>query len=108
MTTLNNEVFLESAQSWSLELLQALPNATDTIRLNHAFKLALSREPAPDEKAQLIGMLGEARVAFELQGAKALEYLGSYRSKAIIPGEQAAWMTVLRLILNLDEFFTRE
>ncbi|MDB4795186.1 PSD1 and planctomycete cytochrome C domain-containing protein [Verrucomicrobia bacterium] len=108
MTTLNNEVFLESAQSWSFELLQTLPNATDTIRLNHAFKLALSREPSPDEKAQLIRMLGDARVAFELHEEQALEYLGSYGSKAIIPGEQAAWMTVLRLILNLDEFFTRE
>ncbi|HBP56804.1 MAG TPA: hypothetical protein DD687_12780, partial [Verrucomicrobiales bacterium] len=108
MTTLNNEVFLESAQSWSFELLQTLPNATDAIRLNHAFKIALSREPSPDEKAQLIGMLGDARVAFELNEEQALEYLGSHGSKEIIPGEQAAWMTVLRLILNLDEFFTRE
>lgn len=108
MTTLNNEVFLESAQSWSLELLQALPNATDTIRLNHAFKLALSREPSPEEKAQLIPMLGDARGVFELHEEQALQYLGTYGSKEITPGEQAAWMSVLRLILNLDEFFTRE
>ena len=64
--------------------------------MNHAFKIALSREPSPDEKAQLIGMLGDARVAFELNEEQALEYLGSHGSKEIIPGEQAAWMTVLR------------
>ena len=108
MTTLNNEVFLEAAQSWSSRLLQTLPDSTDEKRLAYAFQVALSREPSLEEELQLSQILQDARDWFQQHDKKAIEYLGPYSSNAIIPSEQAAWMTVLRLILNLDEFFTRE
>ncbi len=108
MTTLNNEVFLEAAQSWSAKLLQALPDATDDLRMNHTFQSALGREPSAEEKAQLIQMLQEARDWFQGHDKEAVEFLGPYASNEMNPSEQAAWMTLLRLILNLDEFFTRE
>ena len=108
MTTLNNEVFLEAAQSWSAKLLQALPDATDDLRMDHTFQSALGREPSVEEKAQLIQMLQEARDWFQGHDKEAVEFLGPYASNEMNPSEQAAWMTLLRLILNLDEFFTRE
>ena len=108
MTTLNNEVFLEAAQSWSAKLLQALPDATDDLRMDHTFQSALGREPSAEEKAQLIQMLQEARDWFQGHDKEAVEFLGPYASNEMNPSEQAAWMTLLRLILNLDEFFTRE
>ena len=108
MTTLNNEVFLEAAQSWSAKLLQALPDATDDLRMDHTFQSALGREPSAEEKTQSIQMLQEARDWFQGHDKEAVEFLGTYTSNEINPSEQAAWITLLRLILNLDEFFTRE
>jgi hypothetical protein len=108
MTTLNNEVFLEAAQSWSSRLLQALPDTADASRMTHAFQQALSRKPSLEEMRQLNQMLQDARDWFQRHDKEAMEYLGPYASNAMIPSEQAAWMTVLRLLLNLDEFFTRE
>ena len=108
MTMLNNEVFLEAAQSWSAKLLQALPDTTDDLRMDHTFQSALGREPSAEEKAQLIQMLQEARDWFQGHDKEAVEFLGPHASNEMNPSEQAAWMTLLRLILNLDEFFTRE
>ena len=53
-------------------------------------------------------MLQEARDWFQGHDKEAVEFLGPYASNEMNPSEQAAWMTLLRLILNLDEFFTRE
>jgi hypothetical protein len=108
MTTLNNEVFLEAAQSWSAQLLVELPAATDDDRILFAFERALSRELSPDEKVSLLEMLQASRKWFEGHEMEAFEFLGPYVSDSVVPGEQASWMVMLRLILNLDEFLTRE
>jgi hypothetical protein len=97
LTLLNDQAAIEFASALAHRLLDAAP-ASDSERLGLAFRLCLARNPAPREIRTLQALLQQERS--EAAGA------GSSESEA--PVEQAAWTTVARVLLNLDEFITRE
>jgi hypothetical protein len=107
LTLLNDQAFYESAQEMALRVLrEAQPN--DSARVAYAFRLCLGRQPQASEQARL-----ENYLITQLQGFRN----GSEEARLIFqrqlpPGgdmnQCAAWTAVSRVLLNLDEFVTRE
>lgn len=86
LTLLNDEAYFEFAQAFATRLASLA--GRDAERLEQAFLLALCRPPAPSERARLERLLAAQREAGR--------------------DERAAWTAVARVLLNLDEFMTRE
>ena len=102
LTTLNALTFAEASQALAKALLaQADPlEKTDSNRIAFLFKNCLLRPPAPEETATLLKLLYSARDTFEKQPAAAQKFGAT--------PELAAWTTVTRIVLNTDEFITRD
>jgi len=80
---LNDEAFFEFAQAMGVRILKEAP-ADNSDRLVYAFRLALGRPPEPAERQRLA------------------RFLDNHAA------ERDVWTSVSRVLLNLDEFMTRE
>jgi mono/diheme cytochrome c family protein len=85
LTLLNDQGFYELAQGLANRIMKEGGNDDDS-RLAYGFRLCVARQPKPAERELLAGLLQQE----------------SGR------GEVNAWTTVARVLLNLDEFITRE
>jgi hypothetical protein len=85
LTLLNDQAFFEFAQALAVRVLNEAP-VDQAGRLRYAFRLCMGRAPSGVEESRLGELLAE-------QGNVA---------------PLAAWTTVTRVLLNLDEFITRE
>ncbi|XOV70274.1 MAG: PSD1 and planctomycete cytochrome C domain-containing protein [Verrucomicrobiota bacterium] len=108
MTTLNNEVFVEAAQAFSVRLLSDTETIGDHYRISKAFLVALHRQPEPEESEALVKLLESGRSWYEKREDEAKQLVGPHHARNVAIHEQAAWVHVTRLILNLDAFLTRE
>lgn len=86
LTTLNEPLFFEAAEALAKKTL-AEGGASDASRLQFAFRRVLSRAPSQTEKDTMLTLL-----ARQTQKKDA----------------QSAWVTVSRVLLNLDEAITKE
>jgi mono/diheme cytochrome c family protein len=86
LTLLNDEAYHEFAQALAARIIKEGPKG-DPARIDHAFRLCLSRPPSKAEKQRLLELLNK-----ELASAD----------------ESTAWAGVSRVLLNLDETITRE
>jgi cytochrome c5 len=107
LTLANDQQYVEIAQGLAVRVLQA-PQTDDAARLRYAFRLCLAREPKPAERQRLQKLMGQQRTEFaaNLKDAERL-------TPPLVPvkaniQEFAAWTAVARVLLNLDEFITRE
>lgn len=107
LTTLNAEAFSEAAQAMSRRLLSESLSDDDE-RLARAFRLCLSRPPAARETDALKKLLAESRAFYKTDAAAAKEAVGTNALRGIPVEETAAWTATVRIVLNLDEFITRE
>lgn len=107
LTLLNDQAYLEFAQGLAARVLREA-SASEESRLDHAFRLCLARPPKPRETAVLRRLLEQQTESFRRapQDARLVVPAGS-ASDAGLP-HLAAWTTVARALLNLDEFITRE
>jgi hypothetical protein len=102
LNLLNDPVFLEAAQALAYRVSNA---SSFEDRLRQAFRLALSRDPEPREVERL-------KKFFDRQ--KAIFYTDPQAAAALVPvagadrTSDAAWVTLSSILLNLDEFITRE
>ena len=110
LTLLNDEAFVEAAQALAVRVLSEGSRRTADENLEHLFELALARRPEAAEFAALRDLL-----AAELADPASVDELqifpGAQRHAAaagVDPQQLAAWATVARAVLNLDEFITRE
>jgi mono/diheme cytochrome c family protein len=85
LTLLNDQAFFEFARALAARVLREAP-ADETARIRQAFRLCLARPPSAAEERRLAELLAEQGEMTPL----------------------AAWTTVARVLLNLDEFITRE
>jgi hypothetical protein len=106
LNLLNDPVFVEAAQSFALRFVEESPSAP-AARLERAFLLALGRKPSPREQERLLKFFGEQKSRFA-SDAKAVEALVPFVPGKMDPAEMAAWTAAGRVLLNLDEFITRE
>ncbi|MEX2263337.1 MAG: PSD1 and planctomycete cytochrome C domain-containing protein [Bryobacteraceae bacterium] len=106
LNLLNDSLFLQSAQGLAIRVLRTRgPNFAD--RLAHAFEIALARPPGARESERLLAYLEKQKSIFESDPAGAasvcpIEIEGVERRDA------AAWVALSSVLLNLDEFITRE
>jgi hypothetical protein len=97
LTLLNDEVFVEASRHAGKVL--AAEGGTDEEKVERAFRRLLVREPGPDERAPMLKYVLSQRRRLESKELSASS-LGSDPSAA-------AWALLVRALLNLDEFVTR-
>ncbi len=105
LAMLNDEAFFETAQALSKRILKE-SSLDRRERLRQAFILCLGRPPLSDEEAQLEQFLVRQLDRFQTHPEEAATISGAR------PGDNtpslAAWTSLARILLNLDEFITRE
>lgn len=107
LATLQNEVFVEAARSFAKTLVEC-DTADDAGRIEIAFLRAVGRRPVAAEEDTVRKLLAESRSFYRENTGAATELIGAYGSEKAAPHETAAWVATGRVILNLDEFITRE
>jgi hypothetical protein len=115
LVTLNNEVFSESARGLARRLL-TLPSSDTTQQLREAFRICTSRSPGDEELLQLQRLLAEFESEYQQDPAAAAKLVQAPATPATPAAvsdtasisRQAALTAVCRVLLNLDEFITRE
>ena len=100
LTLLNDSGFYEYAQGLAARISREA-KGSDVDKLKHAFQVCLSREPSERELARLQTFLAQQQSDLKSKPEEA---------KKLSPEapEQAAWVMLARVLLNLDEFITRE
>ena len=106
LTLANDRGFVELAEGMAVRLIQRGPDY-DEGRLRRLFRTALSRPPTDDEISRLSKFLNEQRQKFAARREAASQLLTKV-SSGLDPVETATWTTVARVVMNLDEFITRE
>ena len=108
LTLLNDAGFHEFAQGLAQRILRELPDTSNSQRVEHAFRLCLARLPSEQERDRLERLLAVQLDDFETNPEEARDLLPlSTPERANVP-ETAAWTMVSGVLLNLDEFITRE
>ncbi|HEV8377475.1 MAG TPA: DUF1553 domain-containing protein, partial [Tepidisphaeraceae bacterium] len=109
LTVLNDQVFVEAAQAMALRVMREAED--DEARAARAVRLCLSRKPDSQELAQIVAFYQAQLERFKQKGADPVKVALADPDKApkgIDMPELAAWTTVCRAILNLDETVTKE
>ncbi len=104
LTLLNDPVFFECAQALGIRMHTLAPTAPDRIRL--AFERALGRPPDATELSRLAALYESQFTLLSSDPERAARILGT--NKVHADAAQAACVIVARVLLNLDEFLTRE
>lgn len=107
LATLNNEIFSEAAQAMARRVLSATAS-DDHERLKLALRWCVARPATSDELAAFGELLTESRQWYVSHPAEATTLLGPFKAEGATAGEAAAWVATVRIIMNLDEFLTRE
>jgi hypothetical protein len=108
LVLLNDPTFVEAARVFATRVLQEAESPAS--RLDHAFRLALSRAPDEIERRTLGALLASSRERFATEPADAERLLHTGISPAVDsldPADHAAWTTVARALLNLNETYLR-
>jgi len=108
LTTLNNAVFIEAAQALAKRVLTEKDLQTDDSRLRRAIRLCVSRQPTSKEITAFHTLLESSRRWYSGHPKEAAQLVGQYQPKDVSPAEAAAWVATCRMVMNVDEFLTRE
>jgi hypothetical protein len=125
LSTLNDETFTEFAEGLAARVIKQ--TATDNSqRIRFAFLLTLGREPRADEEKKIAAFFAAQADEYRTHPARAIDliYKGSKftpegvpdnppppKLAAVLPKDvplEAAWTAVARVLLNADDFLTRE
>ena len=104
LTLLNDQVFMECAQALGKSTAEQTGDVD--ARVEQVFRHCLVRPPTDDERKKLVAFYQTQLTRFSKGELKAEEVAGKDKSKQL--NEQAAWTTVARAVLNLDEAITKD
>jgi hypothetical protein len=117
LTLLNDQAFLELARGLADRVIaecgvRTADSAADNgvrERIRYAFRLCLAREPSAAEAKRLEQYYRQQLEEFRASPAEAQALLqGGTATGQQSASERAAWTALARVLLNLDEFITRE
>lgn len=128
LTTLNNEVFVEASQAMAQSILTggrhlavAAPkpadvtgakptggNRWDIVRVTEMFRRCVVRPPSETELNRSLELLAASRRFYADHPDDAKKLIGAYAVPGVSAEESAAWTATARIIMNMDEFITRE
>ncbi len=100
----NDRVFLEAARSLGRRLQEHASGRVDQ-GIEQGFLICLSRRPDKIEVARLTAFWEAERDAYAGDREAAAALVGEQTGELL---ERAAWVSLARVLLNLDEFITRE
>ena len=103
---LNDPVFFEAAQTLAYRVLSQAGN-TFNDRANLAYELVLGRKPTAGEVSRLASYF-DTQSGILAKEPQAIAQLAPYAAGQPDAQQRAAWVGVSRVLLNLDEFITRE
>ena len=103
---MNDPVFYEAAQALAFRVMRESTGPFRE-RLNYAFKITVGREPNQREAERMGKYYDEALRGIQAAPAT-MAALFPNRLEGVPQNEAAAWVELSRVLLNLDEFITRE
>jgi hypothetical protein len=109
LVLLNDPSFIEAARALAAKVI-ACGASDDLARVHWAWRQVLGREAASEETTLLMDMLKKHRAEYTVdpKAAEALVSVGiSPRPEGANVSELAAWTSVSRVLLNLNETITR-
>jgi hypothetical protein len=107
LTLLNNESFLEASQALAKRIWKDR-RLDDQARLSLAIQTCLTRAPNQEELERLQNLLEHAREFYRDHPDEAAAMVGEHTVAGLPNAELAAWIAAVRVLINLDEFITRE
>ncbi len=108
LTLANDLQFVEFAQRLAERILDGRIRSDTEARARFAFELCLARAPRAAEYERLLAFVREQHASFEADGEAARQFVGAEPARGADLVERATWIAVARVLLNLDEFITRE
>ena len=109
LALLNDPTFVEASRVFAARIIRE-GGSEPSDCIDWAWRQALSREPSDAELAAMIILFDVAEAEYEANPDAAEDLLGvglAPQPEDIKPAELAAWTTVARAIVNLNEFITR-
>jgi hypothetical protein len=108
LTMANEQSIMDAAQGLAKRVLSAAL-VRDDERLMYAFRCCISRPPTEYELERLRVFLQAQHESFQVDAQGARDVVAAAAlPKAIDEVQYAAWVAVSRLLMNLDEFVTRD
>jgi hypothetical protein len=106
LNLLNDPTFAEAARALALRVF----TEADTFesRLRHAFLLTVARPPSPVEEEDLRQYFSKQTSLLSERPSAAREIVAPELLPSASPVEVAAWAALTSVLLNTDEFITRE
>jgi hypothetical protein len=76
-------------------------------RIDYLFRLCLGRGPRPDEKERLFSFYRQQKQLLEKHPEAGTNLYPARGIEGLDHSEAAIWVSLSRVLLNLDEFMTR-
>ena len=110
LTLMNDEAYVEMALAFAGRVLKEAKGGPE-VKIEFAFKAALSRSPRPVEMKFIKALLLKRHAYFEKNPKAAADIAGSVKGwkvpEGLDAGELAAWFFITNILLNLDETITK-
>jgi mono/diheme cytochrome c family protein len=106
LNLMNDPVFFEAAQGLAFRVMRESTGAFRD-RLNYAYQVTLARSPSAREAERLGKYFDDSLRGLEQQ-PDTVAALFPNRIEGVPQLQAAAWVQLSRVLLNLDEFITRE
>jgi hypothetical protein len=107
LVTLNNDTFTEAAQALAKRVLTE-GGSSDISKLTYGLRLCIARVPSAEEIQSFEQLLNSAREYYRSHTEDAKLLTSRHTVEATDSAENAAWITTMRMIMNLDEFIVRD
>ncbi|MBI5801604.1 MAG: DUF1553 domain-containing protein [Verrucomicrobia bacterium] len=106
LTLLNDPVFFECAQALGARMAE-VPTADVGERIRHGFERALARPPSAEELGRLLRLYEAQHKLAQANAEGAAKIVGAKKAEPEL-ADKATLVALGRVMLNLDEFFTRD
>ena len=106
LNLMNDPVFFEAAQGLAYRIVRESAGGFGD-RLSHAYAITLGRPPTAREAERMGKYFDEASQKLATSPST-VAALFPNRMEGVPQAEAAAWVEVSRVLLNLDEFITRD
>jgi hypothetical protein len=107
LNMLNDPVLIEAAQGLATRILLEAPGAGFNGRLDYAYELAFGRAPSNTEQQRLTDYYRDQHKLLDGDSALPAKWY-PLALEGVERIDAAAWTAVARVLMNTDEFITRE
>ncbi len=107
LTLLNDPSFVEAARALAIQIVRSSAKSGEE-RITLLTRTCLSRDPSTRELKLLQKLIENQRQTFTENQDEAVQVSGDSVPPDCDAAELAAWVVASRVLMNLDEFITRE